>query len=125
MPYRRYHYRGRHRGGRDRALQHIAEAREFSREVGGADEDVKKYFFSLPSNQLRPILDEYEKKYGRKAREYAEEVGLSGWRSGRVTMSGMVKKRLFNLLPPRMPLLAKYSLVENLWNHYGPRSKKI
>jgi hypothetical protein len=40
-------------------------------------------------------------------------------------MSGMVKKRLFNLLPPRMPLVAKYSLVENLWNHYGPRSKKI
>jgi hypothetical protein len=75
MPYRRYNYRGRHRRGRDRALQHIAEAREFSREVGGADEDVKKYFFSLPSNQLRSILDEYEKKYGRKAREYGRRWG--------------------------------------------------
>ncbi len=34
-------------------------------------------------------------------------------------------KRLFSLLPPRMPLSAKFSLVENLWEHFGPRSKEV
>ena len=36
------------------------------------------------------------------------------WRTGRVQMSGMVAERLFNLLPPRMPLGVKYKLVEGL-----------
>ena len=39
-------------------------------------------------------------------------------------MSGTVAERLFNLLPPRMPLAKKYQLVENLWRHIGPKSKK-
>jgi hypothetical protein len=38
-------------------------------------------------------------------------------------MSGMVAERLFNLLPPRMPLGVKYKLVEGLWHHVGPSSK--
>jgi hypothetical protein len=32
--------------------------------------------------------------------------------------------RLFELLPPRMPLVAKYRLIESLWQHVGPSSKK-
>ena len=45
------------------------------------------------------------------------------WRTGRVQMSGEVAERLFNLLPPRMPLGVKYKLVEGLWHHVGPSSK--
>jgi hypothetical protein len=45
------------------------------------------------------------------------------WRTGRVQMGRMVAERLFNLLPPRMPLGVKYKLVEGLWHHVGPSSK--
>ncbi|WP_316232849.1 hypothetical protein [Bradyrhizobium sp. SZCCHNPS2010] len=40
-------------------------------------------------------------------------------------MSGTVAERLFRLLPPRMPLQEKYRLIENLWTHVGPRSRKV
>ncbi|TGQ88814.1 hypothetical protein EN851_25045 [Mesorhizobium sp. M8A.F.Ca.ET.208.01.1.1] len=40
-------------------------------------------------------------------------------------MSGTVAERLFNLLPPRMPLTEKYKLTEGLWHHFGPSSKRI
>ncbi len=109
--------------GRQRALQHIEEARQLTAELGGCDEDVKRYFFSLEPTELRQILNAYEQKYGPEARRYAEET-LPKWRSGRVTMSGMVAGRLFNLLPPRMPMSSKYTLVENLWRHVGPSSRK-
>jgi len=115
------HYRSR--AGSERARRHIEEAHRLSQELGGSDEDVKKYFFSLPSNQLRQILEAYQEKYGREARLYAEKT-LHKWRSGQVTMSGMVASRLFELLPPRMPLTAKYALTENLLRHFGPTSKK-
>jgi hypothetical protein len=39
-------------------------------------------------------------------------------------MAGQTAVRLFNLLPPRMPPAKKYEIVENLWNHVGPTSKK-
>jgi hypothetical protein len=107
----------------ERALQHIEEARQLSKELGGTDKDVKAYFFSLPAHPLRTILDAYEAKYGREPREYAE-VTLPKWRSGKVKMSGMVASRLFKLLPPRMPLQEKYKLTKNLWQHVGPSSRK-
>jgi hypothetical protein len=44
-------------------------------------------------------------------------------RTGRVQMGGMVAERLFNLLPPQMPLGVKYKLVEGLWHHVGPSSR--
>ena len=44
--------------------------------------------------------------------------------NGKRQMSGTIAERLFNLLPPRMPLAKKYQLVENLWRHIGPKSKK-
>lgn len=34
-------------------------------------------------------------------------------------------ERLFDLLPPMMPLEAKFHLVESLWKHMGPSSKKV
>jgi hypothetical protein len=38
-------------------------------------------------------------------------------------MGGMIAERLFNLLPPRMPLAVKFKLVEGLWHHVGLSSK--
>src|SRR5713226_2467806 len=101
-------YRGGHRRyyrdrsyGRERALEHIAAARRLSAELGGMDQGVKAYFFCLSPTELSALLDEYERKYRRQAREYAADT-IPKWRSGKVQMSGMVAERLFNLLPPRM-----------------------
>jgi len=110
--------------GLERARQHIREAEQLSRELGGTDKDVKKYFFSLPRPELKQILDDYEREFGRSPREYAEQT-LPRWKSGQRKMSGMVATRLYSLLPPRMPLETKYSLVKTLWGEYSPRSYKI
>jgi hypothetical protein len=110
--------------GHERALEHIRQAKELSRELGGTDEDVKKYFFNLPAEKLNAVLDSYEKTYGRQAREYAMST-LPKWKSGQVSMSGMNATRLFNLLPPIMPLETKFKLIESLWSHVGPSSKKV
>jgi hypothetical protein len=39
-------------------------------------------------------------------------------------MGGHVARRLYELLPPRMPVEERYTLVEGLWHHVGPRSHK-
>jgi hypothetical protein len=117
---RRY-YRDRSYG-HDRALEHIAAAKRLSAELGGMDKGVKAYFLALPPMELSAILDDYERLTRRDAREYAEKT-MPDWRSGRVQMSGLVAERLFNLLPPRMPLNVKYRLVEGLWHHVGPSSR--
>lgn len=107
----------------ERALQHIEEAKAFSDEVGGTDEDIKRYFFALSTEELRNILNTYEKKYSTSARNYAEQA-LPEWKSGRRKMSGEVAKRLFGLMPERMPIRDKFKLVESLWRHKSPRSFK-
>ncbi len=109
--------------GRERALQHIEEARRLSAELGGTDKDVKAYFFSLDHAALQQVLDDYERKHGKAARDYAGKT-IPKWRSGKVHMGGQTAARLFALLPPRMPLATKYHLIENLWQHVGPSSKK-
>jgi len=124
---RRYYGRSRSRSygqynsGQEAARRHIEEARAFSHEIGGTDTDVKQYFFSLGGQHLDGILKEYGKKYGNQAEEYARET-LPRWRTGATKMSGLVAKRLFDLLPPRMPLAKKYELAENVWWHFGPSS---
>ena len=120
----RDHTYGSSSSGHERALQHIREAEALSRELGGTDEDVKKYFFSLFVIQLKAILDKYEKRNGNSARLYAEET-LPKWRRGQVHMSGMVAERIFNLLPPTMPVETKFQLIDSLWKHVGPSSTKI
>lgn len=116
--------RKRHGGsGRERAMQHIEEAKQLSELLGGTDVDVKEYFFNLTDSELESVLDEYEERYGTVKREYAEEA-LPSWRLGRRKMSGMVAERLFNLLPPRMPLPTKYEMVQTLWKKYSPTSNE-
>lgn len=124
MP-RQYRQRTRSRDpGIERALQHIEEARQFSEEVGGTDQDIKSYFFSLPAEELDRILNLYEEKYSRTAREYAEQT-MPRWRSGNRKMSGEVAQRLFSLLPAKMPIKDKFKLVESLWKHKGPSSYRV
>jgi len=106
----------------ERAKQHIREAKELSRELGGTDEDVKRYFFGLSPAELRRILDQYEREHGKAAREYAETT-IPQWRSGSRKMSGQNAARLFKLLPRFMPLDRKYALVESLWEKLAPRSE--
>jgi hypothetical protein len=124
-----YHRRGsryysRRDIGRERALQHIEEARLLSLELGGTDVDVKQYFFSLPHNELKLIFDEYGRIYGSDKRDYAEDT-FNKWKTGRRKMSGLVAGRLYDLLPPRMPLNKKYELIKTLWESLGPSSNKI
>ena len=41
-----------------------------------------------------------------------------------VEVRGYIAERLFNLLPPIMPLETKFQLVESLWKHVGPSSTR-
>jgi hypothetical protein len=121
--YSRRSYYGTRNIGHERARQHIEDYYRLTAELGGSVDDVRQYFFSLKPLELRAILDAYELKDGSDARAYAEKT-FDKWRTGQVHMSGTVAERLFSLLPPRMPLATKYELIENLWNHVGPKSKK-
>lgn len=107
----------------ERALEHIRAAKALSHELGGTDVDVKKYFFALPAKQMAVLLHEYGRLHGSSAQQYAAKT-LPSWKNGSVYMSGLVAERLFALLPPRMPISDKYRLTQNLWEHYGPKSKK-
>lgn len=115
--------RGSRTAGIERARQHIREAEELTRQLGGTDQDVKEYFFGLSSTDRTQVLQLYGQKHGEVARRYAEET-IPRWRAGRVKMAGQTAARLFDLLPPLMPVAQKYHLAENLWRHVGPSSKR-
>ncbi len=125
MSYRRRRFHGggqRHYdAGQEAARRHIKEAKDFTAELGGTDQDVKAYFFGLSGSDLDVILSAYGAEFGKSAESYAREA-LPKWRSGAKKMSGLVAKRLFGFLPARMPLGKKYELAENIWKHFGPSS---
>lgn len=125
----RRHYRSGRRSsrystdaGREAARRHIEEARQFSEEIGGTDQDVKQYFFGLPARDLETVLCEYGQRFGRDAEQYARDI-FPLWKTGARRMSGRVAKRLFGLLPEFMPLAKKYELAGNVWHHFGPSSR--
>jgi hypothetical protein len=117
-------YGRRRDAGHERALQHVREGNQLSTLLGGTDQAVKSYLFGLPKEELKQVLADYGREHGIVAMQYAEST-LPKWRTGRVSMSGMVAERLYRLLPPRMPLTAKYEIAEELWRHVGPRSSKV
>jgi len=126
MPrYRRYQRSRSHRltAGQQAARRHIEEARQFEREMGGTVSDVKKYFFGLNNTQLDAIFAAYSSKYGASKEEYAR-YAFSRWKSGSTKMSGLVAKRLFEFLPPRMPIATKLELAGNVWHHFGTSSSR-
>jgi len=118
---RRYKKQNR---GMEFALRHVEEARKLSQELGGNDKDVKDWFFSKSKNELQEIFTSYRNRYGNKAADYAEEA-FPEWKAQRRQMSGLVASRLFSLLPSFMPIEDKYKLVESLWNHVGPKRKRL
>jgi hypothetical protein len=110
--------------------KHVREAKELSERLGGTDEDVKQYFFSLPPSTLDAVFKAYGRKYNRpstvnsklpNAEQYARRT-YNQWASGQRRMSGLVAGRLFDLLPPIMPADDKHRLVERLWRTYSPKS---
>jgi hypothetical protein len=120
----RRHYRSRtyaSAAGQEAARRHIEEAREFEKEIGGTVSDVKKYFFGLNDAELNSVFSVYSRQYGASKEAYARQV-FSRWKSGSTQMSGLVAKRLFNLLPPRMPIAVKLELAGNVWRHFGTSS---
>jgi hypothetical protein len=110
--------------GSERAKKHIAEAKELSAELGGTDKDVKKWFFSLKESEMEKVWSLYSTAYGDKKLDYAKEA-FPKWKSGKRIMSGLIASRLFKILPPIMPISTKYDLVESLWNHVGPKKKRL
>jgi hypothetical protein len=121
--YYRRSYRSRDKISHEYARQHIEDYYRLVRELGGSVEDVKQYLFSLPPQKLREIFDAYEAKHGTQKRNYLQST-IEQWRTGKRRMSGTVAERLFALLPSRMPPAIKYQLIENLWDHVGPKSKR-
>ena len=109
--------------GLEQAREHIEAARRLTIELGGTDKDVKDYFFGLNATQLNAVLAAYEKAFGTRPRVYAEAT-IPEWRSGRVSMSGLVAERLFSVLPGMMPIEKKYDLVKSLWESKCPTSNK-
>lgn len=107
--------------GKEAARLHIAEARAFEIEMGGTVSDVKRYFFSLREAELDEIFSAYGRSYGPSAESYARQV-FARWKSGSIKMSGLVAKRLFSFLPPRMPIATKLELAGNVWRHFGTGS---
>ena len=124
MPYRSRSGKSRRNYGYERATEHINEGFAFSDEVGHADALVKDVFFSLSGRSRECLFKQYEDLYGTSAKDYAQQT-VSSWLSGKVKMSGMVAKRLFNLMPPFMPTTQKHKIVEAIWKRYGPTSSKF
>ena len=82
------------------------------------DQEVKAFFFGLDRERLSDVLDLYGRKFGSDKRAYAEET-FPRWRSGERQMSGLVAGRLFDLLPPIMPIDLKLRIVEGLFDKAG------
>ncbi len=83
------------------------------------DQEVKDYFFNLPADQRQKVFEGYGRKYGQQKREYAEAT-FTKWKNGTVHMSGLVAERLFDFLPPIMPINLKLRIVEGLFENSGP-----
>jgi hypothetical protein len=124
MPPPRRYYRRRSyasTAGQEAARRHIEEARQFEKEMGGTVSDVKKYFFGLKDAELQAVFVAYSDKYGASKEAYARQT-FSKWKSGSRQMGGLVAKRLFDFLPPRMPIAIKLELAGNVWSHFGASS---
>jgi len=109
--------------GYGNALENIRQADALRYRFGGMVDDVVEYFFTLEDEDLTLVLDEYGRRFGSSARNYAKET-IPKWQIGAVKMSGSVIERLVDLLPQFMPVEDKYQLVEKLWRHVAPSSHR-
>ncbi len=95
-------------------MGHMAEARLLSERLGGMDVEVKRYFLALPPEDLDKVFAAYGEKYGPEKRKYARAT-FQKWKSGQTQMSGQIAERLFDVLPPLMPIDLKLRIVEGLF----------
>lgn len=104
--------------GAEAAQRHIEEAQALSIRLGGMDKEVKAFFLGLNDAQFSEVLERYGDKFGQKPKDYARKV-YPDWKSGKTKMSGLVAGRLFDLLPPIMPIDLKLKIVEGLFEKSG------
>ena len=77
----------------------------------GIDRIVEGYFFDIKESTLLRLLDLYEQQYGISARKYAF-MTYPKWKSGSVSMSGLVAQRLINTLPKSLDFEEAYELIK-------------
>ncbi|MBB3995194.1 hypothetical protein GGR95_002846 [Sulfitobacter undariae] len=106
--------------GQEAARRHIAEAAELSERLGGMDNEVKDFFFGLDSSRLKDVFVAYGRQFGFDKQDYAEQT-FTKWKGGERKMSGLVAGRLFDLLPPIMPMDLKLRIVEGLFDKAGKK----
>lgn len=124
----RYQYRHGRRRRRDpgsaAAWRHVQERKTLEHRLGEALEDVTAFFYALSGARKRAFFDQYERKYGWKARQYAEKT-FGSWQSGAVQMSGQTAGRLFELIPPLMSAAERQELIKRLWERSSPTSNTV
>lgn len=83
--------------------------------------DLKAYFFSLQSNNLKELLLHYGDKYGQSAYDYASAT-YSKWKNGSTKLSDKTLLRLVETLPPFIQENQRISLLEKLYDYHTPKS---
>ena len=96
------------------ALRHIQEAEEFNIRTYGADRIIKNYFFNMSPELREKVFREYGRIYGPERLDYARDT-YEKWKTGQVKMSGMVAKRIFDLMPRYLTPEQRMSVVEYIW----------
>lgn len=109
--YKRYR---RYNSDISEALRHIQEAEEFNIRTYGADRIIKNYFFNMTPELREKVFREYGRIYGPERLDYARDT-YEKWKTGQVKMSGMVAKRIFDLMPRYLTPEQRMSVVEYIW----------
>lgn len=79
--------------------------------------DIKKYFFSLPSASLNLLLEDYRETYGDSAYRYAIST-YPLWASNQCSLSDQTLLRLIETLPKFLDEYKRISLINNLFDYY-------
>lgn len=107
------YYYGRYYPRSSSAARRRAESDQFSKAIGGIDTEIEKIFLNLSYSQLEEVYRRYGRVHGKSALSYARKT-YSGWKGGRVTMSGMVAERLLDLVPAVLDPDTRFELVKKV-----------
>lgn len=80
-------------------------------------QDLKTYFFTMPSTTLEKLLLDYKEKYGEKAYSYAL-YAYPKWRAGYTKMSDQTLLRIVETLPYFLSENERLSLLEKLFSYF-------
>jgi hypothetical protein len=107
------YYYGRYHSRSSGAAQRRAASDQFSKEIGGIDTEIEKIFLNLSYPKLEEVYRRYGRAHGSSALSYARKT-YSSWKSGWVTMSGMVAERLLDLVPAVLDPETRFELVKKV-----------